>query len=359
VSRRRGLVIRGVDAVATGAIPRRMAPRAIESSLIAGAAATAVSVGPSRAHGEPRRATMMHNPSSPRPSFLLCLGVLASIAGCQRDPPIFERDASRAVAEHYCAELFGCKCLDPAGFASEEGCVATLSADLLDRQLEAVEAELRYDASCIDARIDAIATLGCSRDATQLESCTDCFAYHGAVPQDAPCTRHGEFSDCEQGLTCVTREGFDGAPIDVCVPACLRADEGEPCAFAGPGFYALRDCDDGLVCDLDASGRCVPLPGAGLPCVQEFLCSADAWCDASADPPICAALKSNGEACANDVECVSTWCDGGERCRQPIVQGVLCVFDRDRCATGLICTEELPLCSPADALQCQAPPTSP
>lgn len=306
-----------------------------------------------------RRATMLHHPPSPRPLLLLCLGLIAPIAGCQRDAPIFERDASRTVAEHYCAELFACQCLDPAGFASEEGCVATLSADLLGTQLEAVADGLTYDASCIDARVDAIAALGCSRDPAQLETCADCFAYHGIVPEDAPCTRHGEFSDCDQGLVCVTREGFDGQPVDVCAPACQREGEGEPCAFAGPGFLALRDCDDGLVCDVGASGRCVPLPGAGLPCAQEILCSADAWCDASADPPICAARKPNGDACANDVECTSTWCDGGERCRQPIAQGVLCVFDHDRCATGLICTEEMPVCSPADALQCQGPPTSP
>lgn len=306
----------------------------------------------------PRRVIMSHRPSSPRPLLVLCLGLLGPIA-CRRDAPIFERDASRTVAEHYCAEVFACQCLDPAGFASEEGCVATLSADLLDRQLDAVEAGLRYDASCIEARIEGLAALGCSRDPALLETCVDCFAYHGSVPQDAPCTRHGEFSDCEQGLVCVTREGFDGQPVDVCAPACLREGAGEPCEFAGPGFLSLRDCDDGLVCDVGATGRCIPLPGPGAPCEQESLCSADAWCDASADPPICAALEPDGDGCAADVECASTWCDAGGRCRQPLAEGVLCVFDRDRCATGLVCTEELPVCSPGDALQCQAPPTSP
>lgn len=306
----------------------------------------------------PRRTIPLHRPSSPRALVLLCLGALAPIA-CQADAPIFERDASHAVAERYCAEVFSCQCLDPAGFASEEGCVATLSAALLDRQLAAVEDGLHYDPSCIEARLDAITALGCSRDPQAQETCSACFAYHGEVPESAPCTRHGEYSDCEQGLACVTREGFDGEPVDICAPACLREGEGEPCSFAGPGFYALGDCEEGLVCDVNASGRCVPLPGPGAPCEQETLCSADAWCDASADPPICAALERDGDGCAADVECASTWCDGGGRCRQPLAEGVLCVFDRDRCATGLVCTEELPVCSPGDALQCQAPPTSP
>ncbi len=311
----------------------------------------------------PRRAIMIltpppRRPPPRRPPLLLYLGVLASIAACQADPPIFERDASREVAVHYCAELFACQCLDPAGFASEEACVANLSGDLLGEQLEVVTAGLTYDPSCVDARIDDIAALGCSRDPARLETCSDCFAYHGAVPQDGPCRHHGAFSDCDQGLVCITREAYDGDPVDVCAPACLREGTGEPCSLEGPGFHVLRDCDDGLFCDARSTGRCTPLPEPGLPCAMGSLCSGDAWCDASVDPSICAALKTDGDGCASDLECASTWCDYGGRCRPPIAEGVVCVFDRDRCAPGLNCTEAMPFCAPTDALQCQGPPTS-
>lgn len=56
--------------------------------------------------------------------------------------------------------------------------------------------------------------------------------------------------------------------------------------------------------------------------------------------------------------CASTWCDGGGRCREPIAEGAVCVFDRDRCDVGLVCTEDAPFCAKTDALQCLAPPSS-
>ncbi|MBC8073816.1 MAG: hypothetical protein IAG13_36190 [Deltaproteobacteria bacterium] len=280
-------------------------------------------------------------------------------AGCRPSEAIFERDVALTWATAYCDQLFSCKCADTAGFESLEACTVTLAAEVTGQQIDALEHGLVYDADCVSDALDGLRELGCSTDPSDAVACNACFAYRGTVAEDEPCKRVGSFSDCAQGLLCVARVDFDEQPIDVCSPACVRKALGDACAYDGPNFQILHDCDEGLVCDALGSGRCRALPGPASACEAGILCAPDAWCDTSNDPPICAALKQQSEACELDVECESQWCRGYGRCDEPLVQGTPCVPEHDRCALGLTCAPEYPRCTPTDAIQCMAAPTGP
>jgi hypothetical protein len=117
-------------------------------------------------------------------------------------------------------------------------------------------------------------------------------------------------------------------------------------------YPALRDCAEGLYCDTETTGECLPLPGPGSPC-RDGACAPGAWCDTSVETPICAALKVEAAGCTADVECESTWCRNGTRCAEPIEPGEVCVPDEDRCVTGHGCRPDYPFCARYDALICQ------
>ena len=279
------------------------------------------------------------------------------LSSCKEEEPADEQQASEILAEAYCVQLFDCTCADSAGFTSGEACFATLLQQLRDQQADAIMASLVYDAACVEQAIDRIETLACSRGPADLTTCHDCFVYHGLLPETSQCTRVGPFSTCDQGLTCVTRQGYDGEPIDVCEPACLRVGVGEICALGGPGYQRVFDCDEGALCDVDVAGVCFALPGPGMPCLDGVTCAPNAWCDSSVATPICAALKQEGEGCTTDLECASTWCPSAVRCVEPFSEGTPCVTGEDRCDVGLFCPPDYPFCYPTDAIVCQSPLT--
>lgn len=274
---------------------------------------------------------------------------------CQSEPVVFERDAAREVATAYCEQLFACSCRDSAQFRSEEACMSTMEEELFEQQLDANDEALLYDQSCVQNTVARIGQQECTRDPEALEVCDDCFIYHGRVPEDGECERVGPFSDCAQGLVCVTQIDDDDEPIDVCMPACSRVREGQPCEVQADGFTKLMACDDGLFCDLEDSKLCVALPGPGEPCMDDVTCAPQAWCDAANDPPICASFKANGQGCEADLECESTWCRNAERCAEPLPAGLGCDPEKDRCALGFLCDADEEMCVASDALICAAP----
>jgi hypothetical protein len=280
------------------------------------------------------------------------VSVVSPLAGCPGESTISEIDAPRELALGFCDAVFACACVDSAGFGSVEGCRESTGQALLTQQNAAVNAGLIYDASCVAEDLDKIETLACTRALDEPPACDDCFTYHGLLPEGSQCDRLGpDASTCEQGLRCADRFGEDGTVYNVCVPACERVGESEACALDGPYYQVRRECAEGLVCDATSTGVCVLLPTPGMVC-RSGACAPGAWCDTAAPDPVCAALKSDGAGCSTDIECASTWCRG-QRCAQPLAKDLACAPGNDRCAEGLQCREDRPICSPVDALICR------
>ncbi len=74
----------------------------------------------------------------------------------------------------------------------------------------------------------------------------------------------------------------------------------------GEACTAPEQCATGLTC---AADLCAPFPTAGQPCTAEGDCDATAYCDESAEVPICAAKIGAGDSCANDLQCQTGVCN--------------------------------------------------
>lgn len=127
--------------------------------------------------------------------------------------------------------------------------------------------------------------------------------------------------------------------------------DGDPC-------FSVDECERGLVCNLvGCPGRCQRLPGAGEPCLPEFLaeeqesilsfassgtveveqCDASSTCDEKTST--CVARRVQGDPCLDSGGCVkSLYCRSG-RCVSFKEAGGSCVNRVDRCALGLTCRE--------------------
>jgi hypothetical protein len=119
------------------------------------------------------------------------------------------------------------------------------------------------------------------------------------VAQGKPCGEDSAHvisveSQCADGLLC---KGFSATKTSLTPGVCSTpADVGGAC---GSG---ISGCAEGLVC---ASGKCA-LPPASGPCAGGTDClDGVAYCDAAGQ---CQALKADGTACADKVECRSRFC---------------------------------------------------
>ena len=250
------------------------------------------------------------------------VGCLA-VAGCSEpaDAPVWvpREEAAELVARAQCAARFECECSDP-GFEDPESCLQGWTLRVSDLGFVADASGLEYDGSCVARRLEVLQSLQC--DATidpgdprqaLLDCPRPCKAFVGSGDEGAPCDVFGatvKVDDCGQGLVCEEAR---------CVPLCPPPPliEGERCQA---GIETLGRCAAMLVCEPD-SGRCVPAPGLGEPCLER-LCGPGAFCDrATSTEGICSAVRPPGSACLTDAECESGRCEN-QQCGP--VQSLVC-----------------------------------
>lgn len=245
------------------------------------------------------------------------------------------------LADVVCHWLFECGC--QTRHADETACRAYFGRALELEHASAEQAGLTYDGACAQRfveRLESQACLGWHGVVTE-DSCRDgCQVFHGGGPVGAACGWPSAYHDCEQGLFCA-RDRNAGA--DICVDPCLG--EGETCG--GVELDPAPDCDSeaGLRCrgfDETGIGTCQPMPGEGDPCPEgscaeglhcpwsdgedavcqrepgfgdpcpEGICIRGMYCaDHDAQDPVCAALKPDGAACDDSLECLSNECIEG------------------------------------------------
>jgi hypothetical protein len=131
------------------------------------------------------------------------------------------------------------------------------------------------------------------------------------TPPPGTCERRGGIGDacfgygsCLPSLRCSSAIGGG-----TCLPFIAQ---GQPCSN---NFYGGGECQDGLYCEKKTS-RCSPLPGDGGDCGNlgsEYECATGYSCTYDFDTMgySCVALKSDGEECSYDGQCLSNECEYG------------------------------------------------
>ncbi len=147
-----------------------------------------------------------------------------------------------------------------------------------------------------------------------------CLRGGGLTP--GTCTPLNEVYVRQEGESCNETVGYCApnlsCAVQTFVPSvaeCVaRVGSGEPCFQASPSM-----CPEGQFCDGidiatgDSRGTCAPLPEEGDAC-PAALCARGLHCFRET----CVALLELGESCAENAECYSLNCDGGE-CVEPLV----------------------------------------
>lgn len=120
-------------------------------------------------------------------------------------------------------------------------------------------------------------------------------------------------------------------------------------APSGAACTSSSECQKGLYCKATPSDAgkvfcsvCTPLPSAGAPCLEGG-CAADAYCDGSAQPPVCKQGQlPDGTPCTDGRACASEVCRKGA-CFTMKSDGAACSAD-DECTSGLchagVCTKK-------------------
>jgi len=139
---------------------------------------------------------------------------------------------------------------------------------------------------------------------------------------------------CEEG-TCFGESGlYCAADKDGDLQHCYSGDALDPCGFD-------LHCHEGLKC-IDASGykHCAELLGDGVPCSDAdpgAVCGAGLVCNTGLDMPACTAPGQQGDACAEEEDCVEAlFCvEEYKKCMDGHL-GSLCALDGD-CLPGALC----------------------
>lgn len=181
-------------------------------------------------------------------------------------------DAGKLIAEHLCPVQADCGCPDEHLI---QDCEARVERHFAEKEREAVEIGLTFDAGCLQAFLD------------QIDEAGTCASQQYSIPQDErppPCPVYGGdrgvdeacevreylplITDCRAGLTC-----SEGVCRDfVNLPTLM---EGELCSESGiDSTLPLGVCAGGLQCDPD-SRTCVATP---IPLPTGSVCTATAAC---------------------------------------------------------------------------------
>jgi hypothetical protein len=105
---------------------------------------------------------------------------------------------------------------------------------------------------------------------------------------------------CQSGLSCVPT-GLDSNGVAT----------GFQCEPPGAqGDYCNGPCQSGLYCDINNTRTCLPRLSAGKSCFGSSDCQDGLYCKFDPYAPgTCAAVLANGQACKDDDNCASGYCD--------------------------------------------------
>jgi hypothetical protein len=259
-----------------------------------------------------------------RPSVALGVVLALGLTTCaEPESGVAEENFPGEMAGALCDTLYTCQCPDYA-WPDRNACFTERLVAYNELQQEAVAAGLSYDADCVESEVTALRELACSLPgAPEPELCEQpCAAYHGssgagfqcAVLANAADLPGIEYTNCKQGLVCVT-----GICIDPCVGAPGLPGVGQPCP---EGF-----CQEGLTCDVFTnpdSPICVylpDLPGIGEQCWNDICDPTIAVC--AKDLNICAARPGPGLKCVEGQCTLDSTCNADDVCEAlpPVICG--------------------------------------
>jgi hypothetical protein len=223
------------------------------------------------------------------------------------------------LAEAYCETLFAC---DPASqceyndepgslYASQDECVQSERATLEEVSETARNANMTFDAECVDQTIARYQEVGCDgRDRVKLRfnepyDARGCQPYFGTVPVDEnPCfpVVSTSLSNCAANLACYDE-------------TCVAQDH----------LCTDAPCPEGTACDDNAGGgTCMPILAVGDVCVGSDLertgiCPFESYCHTEYDEfglvsAVCTASVPLGGACIGALQCASLACGDGDVC---------------------------------------------
>lgn len=252
--------------------------------------------------------------------------------------PIAVDDAPRALAEQICGDLFSCECPGSAGYADEAACIEQQTAQIqldLDALLDGGGS---WNDQCAGELAKTWSKWECLGSQTaNHQSPYDprvCPVVKGNLGLGADCWTMNLGDNCREGLACIDQICIESPTFPVPIGGvCEYQWETLPCE---PGSYCNRNAESGqvrcvarpvagdacnandylcgssaydLICD-PASSTCVPAPGAGDPCFDQFLCGPGTYCDGGKDFT-CQPKQELDDSCGADAVCpVDTSCIG-------------------------------------------------
>lgn len=332
-------------------------------------------------HRHEKLTAMPERPARSKRSGVFGAALLVVASSCNERSP-GPQDPAIHLAAVACDWIIACDC---QGFRDEKACADRVSELYVLERAAPTDAGLAFDEACLHSIISEWDAQTCDpRPAPAAGRCADkCELFHGELLHGEGCRWHGNYHDCQKGLTC--ERDVDG--VDRCAWPCGRR-EGEPCRpVEGPMCDPALDlvcggvdpstltgtcislpaagelcpnfvCRVGDFCDTEGTGGpiCRPLSGVGDPCISGGCggdtfcditldepvcigapmlgelcplgwCAPDTYCDEKRSEPVCVREKEPGEPCAAADECRSDACDGGQ-CVAPSDGAAICEFAR-------------------------------
>lgn len=179
---------------------------------------------------------------------------------------------------------------------TEAECITDVTR-LCDQQIGLVDASIKagrvtFDSAAMNACLKALVAPDgtCSSVGSMLPWTTACMnpAWVGTVAAGGMCTH---------GFECANPTSAYCAPNQVCT---ALPTEGMPCAVAG----GVTECASGFFC---GGGTCHAQVAAGGMCNSNQQCQKGNFCN-NAQPRVCEAVHSAGQACTGSASCQSNQC---------------------------------------------------
>lgn len=260
-------------------------------------------------------------------SSVAALALLAALAPACTDRTQPSSDVGRRLAEHLCPIQATCGCDETLLIPS---CEARVEQEFLASEREALAAGLEFDERCVAVTLAAIDGLATCERPSLGPSCP-VYTAHAEVGEACEILDHVPLiSHCRAGLSCI-----QGKCEDLDDPHVLR--EGDVCVDDDEGNDPGQ-CAEGLVCDGEGTGTCVPSPywppvPVGGVCNDPLVCVEGTYCrpndlddplaPSEESPGICTLKTAEGQPCSYGLECELRCVDGLCEPWPPTLCGVL------------------------------------
>lgn len=211
--------------------------------------------------------------------------------------PIPEAEFVSTFINTICAQKVECGCAD-------DMCSVKFKADLEDLVLYANAQGMVYDPDCAAQTVnDYVISRGClNGEQANYPFCGSCPVYRDDIAVGEACNVPLEYAIFLFSEPCADPAAF--CTNDVCYVPGAPLKLGDACA--SDDVDILEDCEEGTICDYLDSGRCEQALPEGAPCLGP-----DGTCDGlvCGAAGVCAPYLPPGEACTDNYDCASQYCD--------------------------------------------------